>query len=125
MKTPIRLQILSKVTILAIVAIGLQYCKPTQKVATSAQSDVPVISYEADIRPMMVVSCTPCHFPETGKKEMLDTYAATKNYIDDIIARVELSPKEAGYMPFKSKKEAFTPEQIEKLKMWARQGFGE
>lgn len=107
-------------------AIVFQRCKPSQVANTPMlSSGEPVISYEEHIQPIMKASCTPCHFPDGGRQRFFDTYAKAKNNVRNIVLRVELPVDADGYMPFKSKKEAFTPDQIEMIKTWAKQGFPE
>lgn len=107
-----------------MVAMTSQFCtttkQPTQK---SAKIRGPVVSYTKDIKPVMLQSCTPCHFPDQGKKKMLDTYESTKANIEDILTRVQLPEDEIKYMPFKNKKPALTSEEIIKIKRWVAQGF--
>jgi uncharacterized lipoprotein YajG len=103
-------------------------CKTTQKTAETVPSDIPpedLVSYTEDIRPLMVRSCTPCHFPDKGRKKYLDTYKATRNNIKDIIARCELPVDHPDYMPFKSKKPALTTDEIATMKKWMEQGMPE
>lgn len=120
----------NSIYILAIsLTLAAAGCK-TSKQATTAKSssDIPpeeLVSYTEDIRPIMVRSCTPCHFPDKGKKKYLDTYKATRNNINDIIARCELPVDDPDYMPFKSKKPALTTEEIGMLKTWVAQGMPE
>lgn len=95
----------------------LQFCKSSQK-ATSKKN---VISYTQNIAPIIENSCTPCHFPEQGKKKMLNTYDAVKENIEDILRRVQLADTDKEFMPFKSKKPALSNEQIELLKGWVKQ----
>jgi hypothetical protein len=45
-----------------------------------------------------------CHFPDGGKRNFLDTYAAVKGNIDDNIVRAQLPPDSAEFMLWKSKK---------------------
>ncbi len=71
----------------------------------------------------MLQKCTPCHFPERGRKEMLDTYKATKKYASDIIKRVQLSPEEIKFMPFKSKRPALTKEELKLFNDWIAQNM--
>ena len=71
----------------------------------------------------MVERCTPCHFPQEGKKKMLDTFAATKTEANEIITRIEMSPDEIKFMPFKNKKPALTKEEIQLFKEWVKQGM--
>ncbi len=108
---------------LAFVAVA---CSP-KTAPTSAEKSapaVPKVTYAADISPLLLGKCTPCHYPaQNGKKEALDTYEAAQKHINDIIARVELPQDDAKFMPFKMKKPALTPDEIALLKNWARGGF--
>ena len=104
-----------------IILLSMQFCKSSATMITDT-SDKPV-SYEKDISPIMKLKCTPCHFPEHGRKEMLDTYAATKEHIEDILHRVQLPETDKKFMPFKSKREPLTKEEIELFKKWAAQSM--
>ena len=79
------------------------------------------VSYARQIQPIMVQKCTPCHFPEQGRKKMLDTYEATRDNVQDILHRVQLPADHIEYMPFKGKKEALTAGEIDLLKQWVAQ----
>jgi uncharacterized membrane protein len=114
------------VFMLTAVTIVLQVCKPAQSTTASKPAEepaVPLVSYEKDIKPILLGKCTPCHFPETGKKKMLDNYAAVKTDVNEILRRVKLNPEEAAYMPFKSKKPALTADEIAMLDNWLKQGM--
>ncbi|MEZ4918118.1 MAG: hypothetical protein R2792_03340 [Saprospiraceae bacterium] len=117
-------------TLLTLVLLVLftSYCKQAQKTAETPTPPVPpeeLVSYAADIKPIMDASCTPCHYPEKGRKKMLDTYAATKDNAGEILKRVQLPADDIEFMPFKSKKTPLTEEQIALFKKWARQGMPE
>jgi hypothetical protein len=84
---------------------------------------VTTVFYEKDIKPIMLSSCTPCHFPEQGKKKMLDTYATTKDNIDEIIKRLELPTSDEAFMPFRSKKPPLTAAQVQLFRDWLKQGM--
>lgn len=113
-------QILASLLLLAV-SVTMQNCKPQQNIAATEN----LVSYEIDIKPLMVRSCTPCHFPENGKKKMLDTHDKVVSDIAEIIKRIELQPEEKGYMPFKSKRQAFSAEEVALLKTWVDQGMKE
>ena len=101
--------------------ITFSFCSSSKKVSSTTSNEpavMPSFTYEKDVAPMVLASCSPCHFPETGKKKLLDTYDATVNNIDDILIRVQLPIENDEYMPFKSKKPAFTDRQIAVLKKW-------
>lgn len=109
---------------LLFLAVTIQNCKTASPTSTSSPV-VPVssVSYEKELKPIMVASCTPCHFPEKGKKKMLDTYEATKANIADIIARVQLAPSHEDFMPYLSKKTPLTAAEIKLFQDWAAGGM--
>jgi hypothetical protein len=98
----------------------LPFCTISKKAASTSTG----ISYERDIAPIISDRCTPCHFPDRGKKKFLDTYGAVRNNIDDIIARVQMDPSEEEFMPFKSKKEPLSDSLIQVLVSWKDSGMG-
>ncbi|PSR11014.1 MAG: hypothetical protein DA408_12770 [Bacteroidetes bacterium] len=106
-----------------LLVLSLECCSTAKSAARAKANEPtePVVSYAQDIRPIMLLSCTPCHFPEQGRKEMLDTYAATREYITDILYRVQLPAEDIDFMPFKSKKPALTAAEIILLKQWVAQ----
>jgi len=81
------------------------------------------ISYANNIEPIMLESCTPCHYPEKGKKELLDTYDATARFIDDIIYRIQLPADSSEFMPYKSKKMPLTQDAIQLFIEWRDAGM--
>lgn len=103
----------------------LQFCTTTKKVTQQQAPATITTSYQKDISPIMQMHCTPCHFPEQGKKKMLDTYAATRDNFDDIITRVQLPADDIKFMPFKSKKPPLSDSLINVLKQWRREGMPE
>ncbi|MBD0823668.1 hypothetical protein [Aestuariibaculum marinum] len=107
--------------LIGFVIFTFQFCKSSKE--TTVKKENVTVSYSQHIAPVMERSCTPCHFPEKGKKKFLDTYGAVKNNIEDIITRVELPVSEKKYMPFKSKKPALTSEEIAMLKQWVVEDF--
>lgn len=102
-------------------------CK-TSKTKTSQtllkKSDI-IVSYQKDIRPIMVQKCTPCHFPERGRKEMLHTYQQTKDYAKAILKRIQLPVDNRKFMPFKSKRAPLTKAEIELFNSWFQLGMKE
>lgn len=111
--------------LLLIAAFGLiiyQSCTSTKK---AASTNLAAVSYEKDIKPIMIASCTPCHFPDEGKKKYLDTYNSVSSNIDDIIERVKMPQDQKGFMPFQLKKPALTAEEIALLEEWKESGMAE
>lgn len=54
---------------------------------------------------------------------MLDTYESVRRHIGGIIYRIQLSPDNKKYMPFKQNKEAVTTEEIALFEQWRAEGF--
>lgn len=112
---------------LAILALSIVLinCKSAKK---PAETFVPVekkISYNADIKPIIENSCTPCHIPPKGRKAPLENYTHVKEYIDDIIARVKLPQEDRRFMPPKNKKPALNDSLIAVLVKWQKQSMPE
>jgi hypothetical protein len=107
------------ILIFIVSVLIFQACKSSAKLVN--KESVKKISYASDIRPMMQVSCAPCHFPALGKKKMLDTYEKTHENIKEMIRRVELPIDHKDFMPFKSKRTPLTVDQITMLKQWLAQ----
>jgi hypothetical protein len=106
-----------------ISAILLPYCTTTRK--TMADQKVPAYTYTKDIAPVMRERCTPCHFPDGGKKKFLDTYSATTANVDDILYRIQLPQDSARFMPWKLKKPALSDSLVQVFKTWRETGMRE
>ena len=86
---------------MAILSLALTYCSTSKSTANAAIA-APKASYTSTLSPVLVEKCSPCHFPSKGgNKKAYDNYANVKADIDEIIRRVELTPGERGFMPFK------------------------
>ena len=96
----------------------LQFCSSSKKVAKA-----PLITYAANVKPLLESHCTPCHFPPKGNKKPYDNYTAVKNDIDSILSRVNRNPNEKGFMPFKHPK--LPDSTIKVLVQWKKDGLTE
>jgi len=105
---------------LVSILVSIPFFVPSKSVSAGEPTMIQdsTVTYQKDIAPLIKKSCSPCHFPETGKKEPLDTYDATKDYADDILERVQLPKETKKFMPFKSKKEPWSAEEIKLFKTW-------
>lgn len=108
----------SFLTVLIFSTATLMGCK-TRKTT----SLTPLVTYTDHVRPLMLRSCTPCHFPENGRKKMLDTYEAAAENIKDILHRVSLPKDHKDFMPFKNKREPLTPDEIDLIQLWVKNGM--
>ena len=77
-------------------ALVLQFCTGTKKAASKRAAK---ITYVGNIEPIVVNSCSPCHFPPKGNKKPYNSYATVKADIDEIINRIQRNPGEKGFMP--------------------------
>jgi len=88
-----------------------------------APKEVKVAShYAGNVETVLMSKCSPCHFPPGGNKLPLNTYAAVKANIDEIIRRIELNPTDRGFMPFK-KTEKLDEATINVFKQWKADGM--
>ncbi len=77
-----------------------QFCSSTKK----AQASVPMVTYTANVQPLIEMHCSPCHIPPKGNKEALNNFETAKANIDESIVRINKKPDEKGFMPFKHPK---------------------
>lgn len=57
------------------------------------------VTYVANVKPLLVASCTPCHVAGGGNPNKWDDYATTKSKITVILDRVQRETTAAGFMP--------------------------
>ena len=92
-----------KKTILVMFVLAgavFQFC------STPKQTQAPVAkaNYSADVQPIILQHCSPCHIPPKGNKEPLNNYDGAKKNIDESIKRIQMNPGDKGFMPFKHPK---------------------
>jgi uncharacterized repeat protein (TIGR01451 family) len=106
----------------AVSISGLQ-SDPTASNNTSSKTPSPIviITYAADVKPIFVTSCTPCHLTGGANPNKWDDYAQAKAKITAILDRVQRAPGTAGFMPKVGT--ALTPAQIATLKKWVTDGL--
>lgn len=95
-----------------------QFCSSSKKAVKA-----PDITYAANVQPLMVANCSPCHFPPRGNKKAYDNYTAVRTDIDSILIRVNKNPGEKGFMPFKHPK--LSDSTINVLVQWKKDGLKE
>jgi hypothetical protein len=104
------------VLLLVISPFVLQFCSSSKNAVKT-----PVITYDANVQPLLVSNCSPCHFPPKGNKKPYNNYNAVKSDIDSILIRVNKNPNEKGFMPFKHAKLADST--INVLAQWKKDGL--
>jgi len=92
---------MKKLSLLFVIAaaIVLPFCKTSKKASSAAK-----VTYDANIQPLVMNNCSPCHFPPKGNKRPLDNYDSVKVQIAEIVSRIQRTPGEKGFMPFKHDK---------------------
>jgi len=109
-------------TIVAMVFVFA--CNPSKKTAgtTAPPTEVAKSTYEANVQTAIMANCVPCHIPaKGGNKKPYDNFANVKTDIDEMIRRVELTPGEKGFMPFKRAK--LSDSTIAVFKQWKADGM--
>lgn len=99
----------------------LQFCTSTKKVAVLI--DEPKVTYLANIQPVVLASCSPCHIPPKGRKKALDTFDSMASEIDEVISRIQKDPEQVGFMPLKHSK--LSDSTINLFVQWRKQGLRE
>lgn len=87
------------VCILSTVVL-FEFCSSSRK----TQTNVPKLSYASSVQSIVAGTCAPCHVGTAAKQTRLDSYDSVKSNIDDIIRRIQLTPQDRGFMPFKHPK---------------------
>lgn len=99
------------------------YCGSSRQAGASVAKK-PVLNYEVNIMAVVQANCAPCHFPEKGgRKKPLDTYAAVRSQIDEVLRRIQLAPGQKGFMPDRKPKLADSTIQV--IQQWKADGLAE
>lgn len=111
------------VSLFVITSVAVfSYCSSSKK-AASSKTVVMKTTY-ADVAPILMANCTPCHFPDKGgRKKALDTYTASSTEINDILRRIQLAPGTRGFMPDRHAK--LSDSTIAVIKKWQADGLTE
>jgi len=79
------------------------------------------VTYNQDVKPILVASCTPCHMPGGANPNKWDDYTQVKGKISVILDRVQRTPGSTGFMPKVGNQ--LTAAQIATLKQWVTDGL--
>lgn len=115
---------MKKICILLLLAlpIVLEFCSSSKKAGHSMAKKEPAkLTYTANVQPLVMANCTPCHFPPKGNKKPYDTYASVAGDIDPILERIQKNPGERGFMPFKHPK--LSDSTINVFVQWKKDGL--
>lgn len=78
-------------------------------------------TYMADVKPILSVSCAPCHVAGGIRTNRWDEYTPTKNNITFILDRVKREPGTTGFMPRNGTK--LSADKIAVLEKWVADGL--
>ncbi len=78
-------------------------------------------TYVANVKPIFVASCTPCHLAGGANPNKWDDYAQAKAKINTILDRVKREPGATGFMPRNGTKLA--ADKIAVLEKWVADGL--
>jgi hypothetical protein len=106
------------VTLLILSTLALQFCTSSKKAQVP---QAPLVTYVANVAPIVQTNCTPCHFPPGGNKAPLNSYATVKTNIDNIIDRIKKNPTDRGFMPFRHPK--LSDSTIHVFEQWKTDGL--
>lgn len=111
---------MKKIFILSILSIVVvfQFCTSTRKAAANKPA---LVTYLTNVQPLISANCSPCHIPPQGNKKPLNSFAAAKDEIDEILVRIQKNPGEKGFMPFKHPK--LSDSTINVFKQWNVDGL--
>ncbi len=106
---------------LTVTAIIFYNCHGSKK--ATASTPPRKLSYESDLKTVIMANCTPCHIPaKGGNKKPYDNFANVQKDIDEMIRRIELNPTDRGFMPFK-KPAKLSDSTIAVFKKWKEDGM--
>ncbi len=99
--------------------IVFAYCSPARNATVTRPA---LVSYDANVAPILSANCMPCHFPDKGgNKKPLDSYNAASSQIDEVLRRIQLNPTDRGFMPFKHPR--LSDSTINVMKKWKDDGL--
>lgn len=94
----------------------------TATIATVPVSSVASkVTYNKDIKPLLVASCTPCHVSGGTHPKKWDVYATAKGNVSGIINRVSRAKGSSGFMPQGGEK--MSDANIALLNQWVTDGL--
>ncbi len=100
-------------------AFILQFCNNVYKAGLGKGKRK--TTWIANVQPIIVNSCSPCHTPPKGNKKAFNTYTAVKTNIDSILTRIQKKPGEKGFMPARHPK--LSDSTVNIFKQWKNDGL--
>jgi cytochrome c553 len=104
--------------VLLISVIAFAAC--SKKASPAKTAKVVPTTFTADILPLTMAKCTPCHGKGSNKGDFL-TYESAKKFAPEMLDRVMIAPGGRGFMPKNHDKLADT--EIALIKKWIDGGL--
>ncbi len=79
------------------------------------------ITFEKNVKAILVTECTPCHMPGGDRINKWDTYAKAKTFYTAIANRVQRKTTDEGFMPKNASK--LSQNDINIILRWEKDGF--
>lgn len=80
------------------------------------------ITYDKDIKTILVTNCSPCHLAGGANPNKWDQFAVAQSKITTILDRVQREPGTTGFMP-RNGTMKLSADNIAKLKQWVTDGL--
>lgn len=113
---------MQKIIALFVIVTSIVFFSNCSSAKKATTSDTAKFSYEVNVQSAITTYCAPCHISGKGNKKPYDNFANVKADIDEIIRRIELSPTERGFMPFR-KNAKLSDSAIHVFKQWKTDGL--
>jgi mono/diheme cytochrome c family protein len=110
---------LTKLNFLMVIALAYTVTLSCKK--DEAAPVVPKVTYNGDIKAILVANCTPCHMAGGIRANKWDDYATTKTNVSLILDRIQRGVTDVGFMP-RGKTTPVPAADIAKIKQWVTDG---
>jgi uncharacterized membrane protein len=113
---------MKKLTLLAIVALlstTIYSCKKDEVVVPAVI--IPKVTYNADIKAILVLRCTPCHLAAGTNPNKWDDFTQASAKVATILDRIQRTPGTTGAMP-RGATAQIPADEIAKIKQWVADG---
>jgi uncharacterized membrane protein len=108
---------LSLFALLALLSATIYSCKKDEPVVPV----IPKITYNGDIKAILVLRCTPCHLANGTNPNKWDDFAQASAKVATILDRIQRTPGTAGAMP-RGASAQIPADEIAKIKQWVVDG---
>jgi hypothetical protein len=108
---------LNLLMVAALVYTMILSCKKDEAVVAPK-----LLTYNADIKSILVANCAPCHLAGGVRANKWDDYTTTKNNVSSILDRIRRDVSAAGFMP-RGGTRPVSAADIAKIDQWMKDGL--